>query len=51
MDLAKELVVALMNAGLLWGGEYPGAKDMMHFDWRGGTIKDRSTKPKKKAKT
>jgi hypothetical protein len=51
MDLGKELVVALMDAGLLWGGEYPGAKDMMHFDWRGGTIKDRSTKPKKKAKS
>jgi hypothetical protein len=51
MDLAKELVVALMNAGLYWGGEYPGAKDMMHFDWRRGTIKDRSPKPKKKAKT
>jgi hypothetical protein len=36
---------------LTWGGEYQGAKDMMHFDWRGGTIKDRSTKPKKKAKS
>jgi hypothetical protein len=51
MDLGKELVVALMNAGLLWGGEYTGEKDMMHFDWRGGTIKSRSPVPKKKAKT
>jgi hypothetical protein len=50
MDLGKELVVALIDAaGLLWGGEYVGAKDMMHFDWRGGTIKSRSTKAKKKA--
>ncbi len=48
MDLGKELVVALIQAGLLWGGEYAGAKDMMHFDWRGGKIKDRSTVPRKK---
>jgi hypothetical protein len=50
LDLGKELVVALIDvAGLLWGGEYAGAKDMMHFDWRGGTIKSRSTTPKKKS--
>ncbi len=42
MDLGKELVVALVGAGLLWGGSYNGAKDIMHFDWRGGTITDRS---------
>ena len=34
MDLGKELVEALVAAGLLWGGSYGGAKDMMHFDWR-----------------
>ena len=44
LDLGKELVVALMDAGLLWGGEYGKEKDMMHFDWRGGTIQDRSSK-------
>ena len=37
MDLAKEVVVALVGAGLYWGGQYgDGAKDIMHFDWRGG---------------
>ena len=36
MDLAKEVVVALVGAGLTWGGQYGGAKDMMHFDWRSG---------------
>ena len=36
MDFAKEVVVALVGAGLTWGGQYPGAKDMMHFDWRSG---------------
>jgi hypothetical protein len=36
MDLAKEVVVALVAAGLTWGGQYGGAKDMMHFDWRSG---------------
>jgi hypothetical protein len=20
----------------MWGGQYTGAKDMMHFDWRNG---------------
>jgi hypothetical protein len=40
MDLKKELVEALVDEGqLLWGGSYVGAKDMMHFDWRRGTIK------------
>jgi hypothetical protein len=41
MDLPKELVEALVRAGLLWGGSYGGAKDIMHFDWRGGTIRNR----------
>ena len=37
MDLAKEVVVALVGAGLTWGGQYgQGAKDIMHFDWRSG---------------
>jgi hypothetical protein len=37
MDLTKEVVVALVGAGLTWGGQYGlGAKDMMHFDWRSG---------------
>ena len=40
MDLHKELVLALTeDAGLLWGGTYKGAKDIMHFDYRGGPIK------------
>jgi D-alanyl-D-alanine carboxypeptidase len=44
MDLAKELVLALtQEGGLLWGGTYRTAKDMMHFDYRGGPI-DRDRK-------
>lgn len=39
MDLDRILVEALTQAGLLWGGQYRGAKDIMHFDWREGTIK------------
>jgi hypothetical protein len=39
MDLDKALVEALTAAGLSWGGQYPGAKDIMHFDLRGGTIR------------
>ena len=39
MDLDKLLVEALTQAGLFWGGQYNGAKDIMHFDWRKGTIK------------
>jgi hypothetical protein len=40
MNLDKELVLALTkDAGLLWGGTYAGAKDMMHFDLRDGTIR------------
>ena len=38
MDLGKELVEALVGVGLLWGGSYGGAKDMMHFDLRDGSI-------------
>jgi hypothetical protein len=45
MDLAKELVEALVDDGnLLWGGSYGGAKDMMHFDHRNGTISKRPPK-------
>ena len=45
MDLGKELIEALAgDAGLLWGGAYGGAKDMMHFDWRKGTIDKRAPK-------
>ena len=45
MDLGQELVEALVEDGkLLWGGSYGGAKDMMHFDWRGGTISKRPPK-------
>ena len=42
MDLPRPLVVALVEAGLTWGGQFPGAasgrpkghKDIMHFDLR-----------------
>jgi hypothetical protein len=45
MDLGKELIEALAgDGGLLWGGGYGGAKDMMHFDWRNGTIDKRAPK-------
>jgi hypothetical protein len=43
MDLPRELVVALVGAGLKWGGQYRGAKDIMHFDLRDGPIKHRPT--------
>jgi len=39
MDLPRELVVALHGAGVLWGGLYPNAKDIMHFDLRDGPIR------------
>jgi hypothetical protein len=48
MDLAKELVEALAAAGLEWGGGYGGAKDMMHFDLRDGSITRPDPKKKKK---
>jgi D-alanyl-D-alanine carboxypeptidase len=32
MDLPRELVVALVEAGLRWGGQFRSAKDIMHFD-------------------
>jgi len=41
MDLPRELVVALADAGLLWGGMYRTAKDIMHFDLRDGPIRHR----------
>jgi len=41
IDLPEDLVVALgRHGGLLWGGQYQGGKDIMHFDWRGGTIRN-----------
>lgn len=41
MDLGPALVTALTGpAGLTWGGQYSEAKDMMHFDWRGGTVRN-----------
>ncbi|HSK96073.1 MAG TPA: hypothetical protein VK891_05595, partial [Euzebyales bacterium] len=42
MDLARSLVVALVSAGLLWGGMYRTGKDIMHFDLRTGTVRHRS---------
>ena len=44
MSLDKDLVLALTNAGLTWGGMYKrpeNGRDLMHFDWRGGTIQQR----------
>jgi hypothetical protein len=38
MDLQKELVLLLVNAGLSWGGAYNTGKDLMHFDLRTGSI-------------
>jgi hypothetical protein len=34
LDLDESVVLALTGAGLTWGGTYPGAKDIMHFDLR-----------------
>lgn len=41
MDLPRQLVVALVAAGLAWGGQYRHEKDMMHFDLRSGPITKR----------
>jgi hypothetical protein len=41
MDLPRELVVALVGAGLQWGGQYRVEKDMMHFDLRTSDIRKR----------
>ena len=44
MSLDKDLVLALTNAGLTWGGMYrrpENGRDLMHFDWREGTIRQR----------
>lgn len=38
MTLREEVVKALVQAGLTWGGTYPGDKDLMHFDLRTGSI-------------
>ncbi len=35
MDLTKDLIVALDAAGLVWGGTYNAAKDIMHFGYDG----------------
>ncbi len=41
IDLTEDLVVALgSHAGLVWGGQYRGGKDLMHFDWRNGTVRN-----------
>lgn len=39
IGLDKRLVVAMVKAGISWGGLLPKAKDVMHFDYRAGTIK------------
>ena len=44
LSLDKDLVLALTKAGLTWGGMYrkpENGRDLMHFDWRGGTIQQR----------
>jgi hypothetical protein len=38
MTVQKELVTALVGAGLTWGGVYNTGKDLMHFDLRTGSI-------------
>jgi hypothetical protein len=38
MTVKKELVTALVGAGLTWGGVYNTGKDLMHFDLRTGSI-------------
>jgi len=38
MTLHEELVKALVDAGLSWGGTYQGDRDIMHFDLRTGSI-------------
>ena len=38
MTLHEEVVKALVQAGLSWGGAYAGDKDIMHFDLRTGSI-------------
>ncbi len=40
IDLSAALVEAFVDhAGLTWGGQYRTGKDIMHFDWRGGTVR------------
>jgi len=42
IDLSQQLLEAMVgHAGLTWGGQYRRGKDMMHFDWRSGTIRTR----------
>ena len=38
MTLHEDLVRELVAAGLSWGGTYSGEKDIMHFDFRSGSI-------------
>jgi hypothetical protein len=38
MTLHEEVVQALVAAGLSWGGTYNAEKDIMHFDFRSGSI-------------
>ena len=43
LDLNESVVMALVGAGLTWGGTYPSDKDIMHFDLRrGGRGQDQS---------
>jgi hypothetical protein len=41
LDISRDIVEALVTAGLTWGGTYNKAKDIMHFNWRDGTIQQR----------
>lgn len=41
IGLDKRMVMAMVKAGLSWGGLLEQAKDIMHFDYRDGTIKRR----------
>lgn len=38
LDISRDIVEALVTSGLTWGGTYNKDKDIMHFDWRSGTI-------------
>lgn len=43
MDLEKTLVEELAAADLFWGGMYKKGKDLMHFDYRRGSLERLST--------
>jgi hypothetical protein len=36
--LNEDLLDALVQVGLYWGGLYQTGRDLMHFDWRDGSI-------------